>query len=213
MNVVRVLAAALFAACFAAASISPALAADSVATLRHFLANSQTLEGDFSQTIFSARGRTPEVSSGSVMISRPGKFRWQVNKPYQQTLVGDGEKVWLYDPELAQVTVRRVADALGGTPAALLAGDASREAESAFEFRDGGKRDGLSWVDAVPTASDSSFAKVRFGFSGQALKTMELQDQFGQTTVITFARLKTNAPIPASQFRFKVPDGVDVIGE
>ena len=130
--------------------------------------------------------------------------------PPEQTLVGDGEKVWLYDPELEQVTVRKVADALGGTPAALLAGDGS--AEAAFSFTDGGTRDGLQWVEATPKDSESSFARVRFGFAGKLLSRMELQDHFGQLTVIAFSKLRINAPLPAGQFRFTVPAGVDVIG-
>ena len=184
--------------------------ADNVVLLQSFLAGTSSLQAEFTQTIFSARARTPQESRGSVAISRPGKFRWVVTSPFEQTLVGDGEKVWLYDPELEQVTVRKVADALGGTPAALLAGDGS--AEAAFSFTDGGTRDGLQWVEATPKDSESSFARVRFGFAGKLLSRMELQDHFGQLTVIAFSKLRINAPLPAGQFRFTVPAGVDVIG-
>lgn len=184
--------------------------ADNVALLRDFMATTTSLQAEFTQTILSARARTPQESSGSVAISRPGKFRWVVTAPFEQTLVGDGEKVWLYDPELEQVTVRRIADALGGTPAALLAGD--DRAEAAFTFRDGGTRDDLQWVEATPKDSESSFARVRFGFAGKRLSRMELQDHFGQLTVIAFSKLRLNAPLPADQFRFTVPAGVDVLG-
>lgn len=200
-------------ACLVLALSPLAALADNVALLRGFMAETKSLQAEFTQTILSARSKAPQESRGSVAISRPGRFRWVVTAPFSQTLVGDGEKVWLYDPELQQVTVRRLGDALGGTPAALLAGEGGASAEASFAFRDGGAKDGLQWVEATPRDGESSFARVRFGFSGKALAKMELNDHFGQLTVIVFRNLRLNAPQPADQFRFTVPAGVDVIGE
>lgn len=189
-------------------------AADSVATLKRFLAETRAFDAEFTQTIYSARGRTPQQSSGRVAIQRPGRFRWEVSAPFAQLLVGDGERVWLYDPELEQVSVRRMSDALGGTPAALLAGDGSAASlEAAFNFADDGERDGLQWVEARPKASDASFARVRLGLAGGTLRAMELHDHFGQVTAIGFGKLRRNPQLPEGHFRFQVPPGVDVIGE
>ena len=186
--------------------------AGSVDQLRQFLAGTRTLKADFAQSVIAkSGGKKPQQSSGTVLISRPGKLRWEILKPYPQTLVGDGEKIWVYDPELQQVTVRKAAKALGGTPAALLAGN--NDLERNFELREGGEGDGLSWVDAVPKTSDSSFERLRLGFAGGELRAMELHDNFGQLTQIRFARIERNGNLPANTFRFVPPAGVDVIGE
>ena len=185
--------------------------AGAVDRLHRFLANTKTLKAEFAQIVLSQGGRKPQQSSGLVSIARPDKLRWEILKPYPQLVVGDGEKVWIYDSELQQVTVRQVGQAIGGSPAALLSGGS--ELERNFTLSDAGEKDGLSWVEAVPKAGDSGFESVRIGFAGDDLKAMELRDSFGQTTLIRFSALVRNPALPASTFRFAPPTGVDVIGE
>ncbi|MEF8751750.1 MAG: outer membrane lipoprotein carrier protein LolA, partial [Candidatus Accumulibacter necessarius] len=149
--------------------------------------------------------------SGAMMFSRPGKFRWQIDKPYSQLLVGDGERVWIHDPDLRQVTVRKAGAALGGTPAALLAGDSA--IEKSFTLSEAGEREGLEWVEAIPKAQDSGFEKVRLGFAGRELRAMELFDSLGQKTSLVFSHLERNPRLAPSLFRFTPPANTDVIGD
>lgn len=196
----------------AALAVFPLLAsAGAVDQLHQFLQNTKTLKAEFSQLVTARNGRKPQESSGWLAISRPDKLRWEIQKPYPQQVVGDGEKIWIYDPELKQVTVRKAGKAIGDSPAALLSG--GNELEKKFTLKDVGESDGLAWVEAVPKTSDSGFEKIRLGFSGNDLKAMVLQDNFGQTTHIQFSRLERNLALPASTFRFVAPAGADVIGE
>jgi outer membrane lipoprotein carrier protein len=190
----------------------PALAhAGAVDQLHDFLKNTKTLRADFSQAVIAKSGRKPQQSSGVVAISRPGKLRWEIQKPYPQLVVGDGEKVWIHDPELQQVTVRKAGQAIGGSPAALLSG--SNELEKNFTLKEAGESEGMAWVEATPKANDSGFERVRLGFAGSDLKAMELLDSFGQTTLIRFSRVERNPALPASTFKFTPPAGADVVGE
>ena len=192
-----------FAACFAEAG--------AVDQLHQFLTATRTLKADFTQTVIGKNGRKPQQSSGIVAISRPGKLRWDIQKPYPQLVVGDGEKIWIYDPELKQVTVRKAGQAISGSPAALLAG--SNELERDFILKEAGEADGLAWVEATPRQNESGFEKVRLGLAGSELRAMELHDNFGQTTHIRFSRIERNPALPASTFRFTPPPGADVVGE
>ena len=185
--------------------------AGAVDQLHDFLKNTRTLKADFAQSVIAKNGRKPQQSSGVVAIARPGKLRWEIQKPFPQLVVGDGEKIWIHDPELQQVTVRKAGQAIGGSPAALLSG--SNELEKNFTLKEAGEADGLAWVEATPKVSDSGFERVRLGFSGSDLKAMELLDSFGQTTLIHFSRLERNPALPAATFRFVPPAGVDVVGE
>jgi outer membrane lipoprotein carrier protein len=185
--------------------------AGAIDKLHRFLESTKTVRADFAQIVIAKNGRKPQQSTGVMMFSRPGKFRWQIEKPYSQLLLGDGEKVWIYDPDLRQVTVRKVGAALGGTPAALLAGDNAFEKN--FTLRELGDREGMEWLEAIPKTPDSGFEKIRLGFAGNDLKAMELFDNFGQTTSLLFARLERNPPLAASLFRFTPPAGADVIGD
>jgi len=195
-------------ALLAAAQLANAGAIDK---LRQFLDGTKTLRADFAQMVVAKNGKKPQLSSGVMMFSRPGKFRWEVVKPYEQLLVGDGEKVWIFDPDLRQVTVKKVDAAIGSTPAALLfSGEAL---EKNFTLSDAGTREGLDWVEAIPKSPDSGFEKLQIGFEGNELKAMQLQDNFGQSTSLAFSRIEHNPQIPAAQFRFTPPAGVDVIGE
>ena len=195
-----------------AVALLPVIAqAGAVDQLHDFLKNTRTLKADFAQSVIAKNGRKPQQSSGVVAIARPGKLRWEIQKPFPQLVVGDGEKIWIHDPELQQVTVRKAGQAIGGSPAALLSG--SNELEKNFTLKEAGEADGLAWVEATPKVSDSGFERVRLGFSGSDLKAMELLDSFGQTTLIHFSRLERNPALPAATFRFVPPAGVDVVGE
>lgn len=200
------------AAVVLSASLLPLIAhAGAIEQLHDFLKNTRTLKAEFAQSVIGKNGRKPQQSSGNVAISRPGKLRWEIVKPYPQLVVGDGEKIWIHDPELQQVTVRKAGQALGSSPAALLAG--SNELEKNFTLKEAGSAEGLEWVEATPKAADSGFEKIRMGFAGADLKAMELQDSFGQTTLIRFSKIERNVALSASAFKFTPPAGTDVVGE
>ncbi len=181
--------------------------ADSVADLKSWLRDTRTLKADFAQT--SVGGIGGGKSQGTMAISRPGKFRWSITKPYTQLIVGDGSRIWLYDPELKQVIVRPSQKALGGTPAALLAGDS--EADQRFNFKADGEHAGAEWVIAEPKQSDTGFVRIRIGLAGTELKGMILEDSFGQTTTLVFSNVVRNGDAPASLFRFTPPAGADIL--
>ena len=181
--------------------------ADSIADLKTWLQGTRTLKADFAQT--SAGGIGGGKSQGTMAISRPGKFRWSINKPYSQLMVGDGSRIWLYDPELKQVIVRKSEKALGGTPAALLAGD--NDAEQRFTFKADGEHAGAEWVIAEPKQNDTGFVRIRIGLAGNELKGMVLEDSFGQVTTLAFTNVVRNGDAPASLFRFTPPAGADVL--
>lgn len=192
------------------ASIGTA-SADGVAQLRDFLKQIHAAKAQFTQTVQDRNGKTMQTASGSMLFSRPGKFRWIYTKPYEQLIVGDGVKLWVYDMDLNQVTVKKLDEAIGSSPAALLAG--SNEIEKGFKLTDGGQRDGLEWVEASPKGKESSFEGVRMGFGKQGLQAMELRDHFGQITLIRFEHMERNPKIDPAQFRFTPPKGADVVGE
>jgi len=177
--------------------------------LRSFVRDTQTLHAQFEQTVFDRSGRRLQQASGELSIVRPGKFRWSVTKPYKQLLVGDGERVWVYDEDLKQVVTRRNDQALGNTPAALLAGTA--EVEAAFDWRELPPSDGLDWLAATPKSKESSFSEIRLGFDAVGLAALELADNFGQRTVIRLSNVERNPRIAPDQLRFTPPKGVDVI--
>ena len=185
--------------------------AGSVDSLRAFVKESQTVRAQFSQTVLDRNGRSTSQASGVMAFSRPSKFRWTYEKPYAQLIVGDGVKLWIYDQDLNQVTVRKLDQALGSSPAALLAGD--NEIERFLTLKEAGVKDGLEWLEATPKSNDTMFAAVRMGFAGNTLKQMELKDSFGQTTIIRFDKLERNPKLPSDQFKFAPPKGADVIGE
>lgn len=193
-------------------AMSPLLAnAGGVERLKAFFENTNSMRAQFHQTVMDNQGRKVQEVDGSMQLQRPGKFRWDYNKPYVQQIVGDGEKVWLFDPELNQVTVRALNKALGSSPAALLAG--SKEMEKNFVLKDEGRQDELEWVLATPKDKESGFERVFLGFKNDALQEMELHDNFGHMTVIEFSKLERNPKLAAQLFRFVPPAGADVVGE
>lgn len=186
--------------------------AGAVDALRQFIADTRSFRAEFSQTVLPKSGRKAQQSSGRLALQKPGKFRWEVERPYAQLMVGNGQKVWIYDPELEQVTVRKMDQALGATPAALLSG--GRDMLRQFELSEGENRDGLIWAEARPRSQEAGFERVRLGFTpdGQ-LKAMEMFDNFGQHTTLRFHAPERNPSLAASLFQFTPPKGVDVIGE
>jgi len=150
-----------------------------------------------------------ERASCTFAFARPGKFRWTYDKPNKQVLVGDGAKLWIHDPDLNQVTVKRIDAAISSTPAALLAG--KDDITALFTLRDAGAADGLEWVEATPKSQDTGFERVRLGLKGKTLAAMELRDQLGGRTMLQFSDLKANAPVAPGEFKFTPPKGADVL--
>ena len=185
----------------------PAARADGVDALRAFVREVKTGRAEFTQTVSSPDGARKKVSSGRFEFARPNRFRFTYLKPYAQTIVADGVKVWFHDPDLNQVTVRKLGDALGSTPAALLAG---QSLEKDFELTAQPERDGLSWVQATPRAQDGTIQWLKAGFRGKALAVVEIADSFGQRSVLQFSDFKTDIELPADHFRFTVPPGADL---
>lgn len=185
--------------------------ADPVQRLKAFYQSTPAMKAQFRQTVLDRQGRKVQEVNGSMQLLRPGKFRWDYRKPYVQLIVGDGSKVWLYDPELNQVTVRTLDNVLGSSPAALLAGNL--EVEKVFDLKDMGKQHELEWVEATPKDKEGGFDHVLLGFKGDQLIEMELHDNFGQTTVIEFSSLERNPKLLPQTFHFVPPKGADVVGE
>jgi len=193
---------------FALALALPA-AANGLDDFLAFNSTTRTATASFDQQVFDRGGKVVEKASGTFAFARPGKFRWTYEKPHKQVLVGDGAKLWIHDPDLNQVTVKRIDQAISSTPAALLAG--KDDITALFTLRDAGAADGLNWVEATPKAQDTGFDKVRLGLQGRTLAAMELFDSLGGHTLLRFSDLKSNAPVSADSFRFSPPKGADVL--
>jgi outer membrane lipoprotein carrier protein len=185
--------------------------ASGVERLNQFMTSTITATGEFEQRVFNRDRKLIQQSRGTLAFARPGKFRWTYSKPYPQVIVGDGARVWVYDEDLNQVTVRKLGQALGATPAALLAG--SNEALKAFALKDEGARDGLEWVEAIPRDKESGFERIRLGFGLSGIERMELVDAFGQTTELRFTGLQRNPRVDPALFSFAPPKGADVVGD
>jgi outer membrane lipoprotein carrier protein len=185
--------------------------AGGVDQLRAFIDGTRSASAAFTQTVSGRSGRKPQTSSGQMMFARPGKFRWNYDKPYPQLLVGDGRKLWVYDPDIKQVSVKTLGQALGSSPAALLAGENTLEKN--FVLTEGGSHEGLDWVEARPRTADSTFERMRIGFAGSELRAMDIVDNFGQTTRIRFSAFERNPALSPDLFRFVPPRGVDVVGD
>ena len=191
----------------------PAVAcADGISALRAFMKGSHSGEAAFQQIVEDKNGKRLQASTGSMQFVRPGLFRWNYQKPYEQLIIGDGTRFWLYDVDLNQVTVKKLDAALGSSPAALLAGN--NEIEKNFELKDLGERSGMAWVSAVPKTHDTNFERILLGFDGNGdLAAMELHDTFGQITVLNFTRFHRNPSLNRQLFKFTPPKGADILGE
>lgn len=195
----------------ALATLGGAANAATLDRLRAFVKDTQTARTQFAQTVIDRNGRPGASAAGEFLLERPGKFRWTVTKPYKQLLVGDGERVWIFDEDLNQVIVRRIGDALGATPAALLSGN--QDVERAFTWKDLPAADGLDWLSATPVNKESTFAEIRLGFDAKGLVALELVDAFGQRSLVRFSAFERNPKLPAGSFTFVPPKGADVIGD
>jgi outer membrane lipoprotein carrier protein len=177
--------------------------------LHAFASQTRSARGSFTQHVVSRTQRPAQITSGDFVFARPGRFRWEYTKPYEQLLVADGQKLSIYDKDLNQVTVRKLGDALGSTPAAILFG--SSDLDQSFTLTDAGVHDGIAWLDATPKGNDTQFQKVSIGFRDGQLAAMELKDALGQTTMLEFSNVERNPKIDASTFAFTPPKGADVL--
>lgn len=186
--------------------------AGAVEQLKAFISGTRSAQAEFTQTVLDSKGRKMQTSSGTMQFVRPGKFRWEYRTPYAQLIVGDGEKFWLYDADLEQVTVRKLDAVLGSSPAALLSGN--NEIERGFMLEEAGEQYGLHWLTAKPRSNESTFSAIRMGFNAQSeLAAMELGDAFGNTTILRFSGMRRNPQLAPSLFKFVPPKGTDVLGE
>ena len=182
--------------------------ADALDTLREFVRDVKSGRAAFTQVVTSVDGQKKRSSRGSFEFERPNRFRFEYSKPFEQLIVSDGQKVWIHDVDLNQVSVRRLSQALGATPAALLAGAAQ---EREFELTAQAPQDGLDWVQAVPRQKEGAFQSMRIGFRGKDLAAVEILDGFGQRSRLDFSQYAANVTIPDASFRFVPPKGADVI--
>ena len=203
----------LVASMFACASmlISSMAFTDGVASLQEFYKNTNAMRAKFHQVVEDNKGRKVQEVDGTMQLQRPNKFRWDYSKPYEQQIVSDGKQVFLYDIELQQVTMRELSKALGSSPAAMLAGGDA--VEKSFTLKNAIRKDGLTWVLALPKDKDSGFDRVLLGFKADKLRKMEMVDSFNHVTHITFDAVERNPSLDTSTFLFTPPKGVDVVGE
>jgi outer membrane lipoprotein carrier protein len=185
--------------------------AGAVAALREFLSQTKTARGEFTQQVTRGAAQAAPPSSGTFFFERPGKFRWTYAKPYEQVLVADGERLYLYDKDLNQVTVKKVTAALPASPASILFGGTDFERD--FVVSDAGTRDGVEWLQAVPRAKDSQFERIEIGFRDRVPVAMVLADSFGQVSRLVFSSFERNATLDPQLFRFVPPPGADVLEE
>jgi outer membrane lipoprotein carrier protein len=186
--------------------------AGAIEKLKTFIAATHSAQANFTQEVLDQNGKRIQSASGIMQFQRPGKFRWTYQKPYEQLIVGDGTRFWLYDVDLNQVTVRKLDKALGSSPAALLSG--SNEIERGFSLTENGNRDGMEWLQAAPLGQDSSFNQILMAFNAQSeLVVMELNDMFGHKTVLRFSAMQRNPKLSEKQFHFTPPKGADVVSE
>lgn len=189
-----------------------ALAQDGRARLEAFTRGLQGLSGEFEQTVYDPKGGVVETSRGTVQLKAPRQFRWEYLQPFPSLIVADGDHIWLYDPDMEQVTVRNQSLEEHNSPLAVLidAGELDRQ----FTSRDGGLSGGLRWLELSPRKpEDAPFERARLGFGAQGLARMELFDALGQRTVMTFPRWQRNPAFAAGTFTFKMPPGVEQVGD
>ena len=182
--------------------------ADAVESLRAFVKEVKNGKAEFTQTVTSPDGARKKVSTGRFEFSRPNRFRFTYLKPFEQVIVADGQKVWIYDADLNQASSRKFTQALGSTPAALLAGGSL---DKEFDLAPLPAKDGLEWAEATPKAKEGTFKSVRIGFRAKVLAAVEVVDAFGQRSLLQFSQFVGNEPMKADAFVFNVPKGADVI--
>jgi outer membrane lipoprotein carrier protein len=204
LKIVAALAAGLF--------IAGSAGAAALDQFKTFVASTKSARGDFTQKLIKnvdGKEKVSQPASGTFLFARPGKFIWTYQKPYEQVLQADGDQLYVYDKDLNQVTVKKLGDALGSSPAAILFG--SNDLEKNFTLSDAGARDGLEWLKAIPKTKDTSFEQILIGLKNGAPEAMELKDNFGQTSVLAFRKFEKNPALNATSFKFVMPKGADVI--
>lgn len=184
---------------------------DPTASLRQFFSAVHSYQARFNQVVLDENLNAIQESSGTLWIERPNKFRWDYDLPFKQQIVADGNRIWVYDPELKQVTVRPLTGGLGDTPAMLLAGKGHLDAN--FTVKSLGTQGKLAWARLIPKRKDGGFEDIRIGFERGRLRMLEMVDGFGQTTRVTLQEPSENKKIEPAQFHFTPPKGVDVVGE
>jgi outer membrane lipoprotein carrier protein len=188
-----------------------AVAGPGLDSLDRFFAGLKGLDTGFEQTVADGAQRETQHTRGTLQILRPGRFRWTYEEPYEQVIVTNGSKLWVYDPDLAQVTVSKLDASIGNTPALLLSTD--RPLDELFLITELPPQDGIAWVQLDPRQEDANFTRVRLGFEHETLHAMEVVDGFGQTMTIRFSGLRRNPALGPAGFEFTPPAGVDVVGE
>lgn len=182
--------------------------ADALQSLREFSTDVRSARAAFTQTVTSPDGKRTKTSAGEFEFARPDRFRFAYTRPFEQLIVGDGQKVWIFDPDLNQASSRRMSHAVGATPAALLAG-ASLEKD--FDLSALPDRDGLSWVQALPKSKEGTFQSISIGFRGSQLAAIDLVDNFGQRSSLRFDAVEVNASVDPARFHFVPPPGAEVL--
>jgi len=186
--------------------------ADAVDTLKDFIRDVKTGRAQFTQTVTSPDGAKKKASSGSFEFARPNHFRFAYSKPFEQLIVADGQKVWIFDADLNQASSRKFSSALGATPAALLAGGSlDKDFDLAPVSVNDAAKDGLAWVQATPKLKEGAFKSVRVGFRGKDLAAVEIIDAFDQRSLLQFSQFVAGVKFPDDTFRFAPPAGADVI--
>ena len=203
-------------AIFLIASSAHLVSAGGLESLEVFMAQAQAGQADFTQVVTSpakdGKAGRSKTSSGTFAFQRPGRFKFVYQKPFEQTIVADGQTLWLYDVDLNQVTQRAQAQVLGSTPAALLTSAANLKAlRTEFTLESAPPEGGLEWVLARPKSKDGALQSVRIGFAGEQLAALDILDSFGQRSMIRFTQLQTLAALPADTFKFQPPAGADVL--
>jgi outer membrane lipoprotein carrier protein len=179
--------------------------------LQSYTGGLKTLKAGFTQTQFDDKMRQLEVASGEFSLQKPGKFRWEYKQPYSQQIISDGKSLWIYDPELEQVVLKPLDQALGATPIALLTGE--QPLQEQFNIVELGTIDGREFLQLEPKIKDTDYGLMLLALSDKGLEAMELKDRLGQVTRIEFLQPKLNAPVDNSLFDFKPPKGVDIVHE
>ncbi|WP_374046701.1 outer membrane lipoprotein chaperone LolA [Massilia sp. YIM B02763] len=195
-------------------ALSGSASAAALDQFKSFVSGTKSARGEFTQTQVRSKattGKAAPASSGTFVFARPGKFVWTYQKPYEQLLQADGETLYIYDKDLNQVTTRKLGNALGSSPAAILFG--SNDLEKNFTLSEAGARDGLEWLNATPKTKDTTFEQIAIGLKDGVPQAMELKDNFGQTTVLKFTSFQRNPSLGAQQFKFDVPKGAEVVNQ
>ncbi len=203
-------------ATFLMAACALSARASGLDSLENFVKSARSGRAQFTQVVTGpareGQGVRSKTSSGTFEFVRPNRFRFDYSKPFEQTIVADGQTLWLYDADLKQVTARKQSQVLASTPAALIAAAPDLKAlRKDFDLEAAGEKDGLQWVQATPRTKEGQLHSVKVGFRGNDLAALEILDSFGQRSVLTFSKMEVNAAIAPERFQFKPPPGADVV--